>query len=81
MEGISIKMNYFETQMFNPNYINEEYYRHLQAQKYAADQNERVMKVVNSFRDMLDQVNAMDEQHQQQAFLMCLAEIARRNGW
>lgn len=67
--------------MFNPNFINEDYYRKMKAQNYDDDQNERVMKVVNSCNDMLDQVSGMDEKHQQLAFWLCLAEIARRNGW
>lgn len=74
-------MNYFENQMFNPNYINEDNYHQMQSEKYAIDQDEKVTKVVHSFSDMLDQVNGMDMEHQQQAFLLCLAEVARRNGW
>ncbi len=74
-------MNYFETQMFNPTYVNESYYRQQQVKNYMADQDERVAKVVHSFNDMLDQVNGMDREHQQQAFLLCLAQMAIKYGW
>jgi len=74
-------LNNFENQMFNPTYFNESYYRQMQAQQYNADQNERVLKVVHSFSDMLEQVDGMDAEHQQQAFLTCLTIMAQRNGW
>lgn len=74
-------MNVFENQMFNPNYINEDYYRRIQIMKYNADQNERVVKALHAFEDMLKQVDGMDEKHQQLAFGMCLATIAKRCGW
>ena len=74
-------MNYFENQMFNPNYVNEAYYRQMQANMYSLDQNERVLKEVHSFKDMIDQIDGMDNEHQQQTVLLCLGEIARKNGW
>ena len=36
------------------------------------------MEVRKSNAGMLDQVNRLDEEHQQLAFWLCLAEIARR---
>ena len=74
-------MNYFENRLFNPNYMNETYYQQIQMINYNANQNERVLKAVHSFSDMLEQVSGMDESHQEQTFMLCLAELARRNGW
>ncbi len=74
-------MNYFEKQLFNPNYVNEAYYREIQVAKYDSEQNERVIKAVHAFSDMLDQVGGMDQKHQEQTFNWCLVELARRNGW
>ncbi len=74
-------MNHFESQMFNSQFVNEANYRQIQAQIHAAEQNERVIKVVRAFTDMLDQVQGMDIAYQQQTCLLCLAEVAKRYGW
>ncbi len=74
-------MNFFETQMFNQSYVSVSYYHQMQINNYFADQDERVIKAVHSFCDMLDMVESMDEMHQQQAFWMCLTEMAKRKGW
>ena len=67
--------------MFNPSYVNESYYRQIQQDFSNMAQNERVLKAVHAFSDMMDQVDGMDLQHQQQTFTMCLAEFGRRHGW
>ncbi len=74
-------MNYLENQMLNLNYINESFYKQGNHKLFLSDQDERVIKTINSFRDILDQVKDMDMDHQQQAFFLCLTEIARRNEW
>ena len=74
-------LNIFESQMFNPVFVNEQNYRQMQVNMYTLEQNERVAKVVHAFKDMLDQVEGMDSDHQQQAFWLCLNEMARRNRW
>ena len=74
-------MNSFENNMFNPNYFNESYYRQNQNYTYMFGQDERVLKAVHAFSEMLDQVAVMDDKHQQETLLMCLMEMARRSGW
>ena len=51
-----LQMNYFENQMFNPNYVNEDYYHKMQANAYKSDQDDRVANAVRSFKEMLDQI-------------------------
>lgn len=68
-------MNYFDERMFNPAYCNISYYQQL---SYNMQQSEHVGRLVNSFSDMLDQVEKMDTYHQKQAFELCLAELAKR---
>ncbi len=74
-------MNYFETQIFNPIYANEAYYRQIQEASHNVEQNDRVLKAVHSFDDLLNQVSGMDENHQKETFLLCMSVLAKRNGW
>lgn len=77
-------MQYFNERMFNPDYINSTYYQANYAtiqQNYQKEQSIHVVKLVKAFNDMLDEVQQMDDEHQMQAFSLCLEEIARRNGW
>ena len=73
-------MAYFNEHFYNPAYINPIYYQQMK-NTIQQDQNERVMKAVHAFCDMLDQVDGMDPQHQEHLFGLCLAEMARRNRW
>lgn len=75
----------FNNQMFNPTYVNPNYYHQMQAQieaqRYEAQQNKEVMDAVKAVRDLCKAVKKMDMQHQQQAFNLCLGEIALECGW
>lgn len=45
------------------------------------EQSVHVAKLVKAFNDMIDEVQQMDNNHQMQAFYMCLDELVKRNGW
>ena len=68
-------MNNFYNQMFNPQYVNLEYYRQIEQWQYEAKQNEEIAKAVKATRDLCEAVKELDDQHQQIAFAACLAEI------
>ena len=69
--------------MFNPQYVNQAYYRQLQNQlaQYDLQQNIKVAKVVNAFHDLLEATEGLDKQHQKVAVLACLAELDNKNLW
>ncbi len=75
--------NYFYDQFFNPQYVNPLYYQQNQAEiiRYQQDQNNEVAKVVKAVHDLCEAYNKLDPQHQQQAFFLALAEMARESGW
>ena len=74
---------YFYNQMFNPQYVNQDYYRQVanQAVQYNYQQNAEVAKVVKAFHDLLESAKKLDNQHQQTAFNLCLLEMARQMNW
>ena len=80
-------MAYFDDHFYNPAYFNPQYYQQVkntmidQTMNYQGDQNERVMKTVHAFSEMLDQIEGMDVAHQQQAFGLCLLEMSHRKQW
>lgn len=73
----------FHNQMFNQSYVNSEYYyqHQTQVQQYKSEQSCEVVKAVNAVRDLCEAVKNMDGQHQEQAFYLCLAEMANQFGW
>ena len=74
---------YFYNQMFNQTYVTPSYYYQNQAriQQYQFEQNCEVTKAVNAVRDLCEAIKKMDDQHQEQAFYLCLAEMAKQNDW
>ena len=78
-------MSYFDNNFYNPNYFNPAYYQQVKntidSSLYTLDQDQRVLKAVHAFSEMLDQVDGMDGAHQEQTLLLCLAEMARRKRW
>ena len=74
--------NYFQAMMFNPQYVNPEYYHQmLQQQRYEAEQNKKVVDAVKAMHDLCEAVRGMDNAHQKIAFSACLAEMGREFGW
>lgn len=76
-------MRYFENTMFNPQFVNSDYYRCQAAaiQNYQKNQSEHVAKAVHAFADMMNEIDQMDSQHQEQTFMLCLEEMATRRRW
>ena len=74
-------MNPFYNQMFNPQYVNAAYYAQQEEYIRQIKQDEDVLKAADAARDLCKAVKSMDERHQQQAFLACLAVLAEGFGW
>lgn len=74
-------MGTFYNQIFNPQYVNAEYYRQIQYQQYEEKQSKEVEKAVRAIHDLCEAVKHMDEKHQQIAFNACLAELAQELQW
>lgn len=67
---------YFNDMMFNPQYVNLDYYRQIEQQKKVEyQQNEDTIKAINAMHDLLEAVKKLDKKHQEIAFYGCLAEV------
>lgn len=74
--------NYFYNRLFNPQYVNPTYYYNVTPQEqYKQQQNKKIYDAVKAVHDLCEAVKGMDEQHQQVAFNLCLAEMAKEFGW
>ena len=75
--------NPFYNQFFNQQYVNPDYYRKSQEQiiQYQQEQSKEVLNVVKAVHDLCDAYKKLDPQHQQQAFYLALAEMAKESGW
>ena len=73
----------FYNYLFNPQYVNPNYYRQCQDHitHYQQEQNKEVQKVVKAIQDLCEAVKKLDPQHQQQAFALALSEMAKVFGW
>ena len=78
MKG-AFTMNQFCNQMFNPTYVNPNYYQSIQSQ--AMWQYQQNQKAVNATHDLIEAARNLDSKHQQQAFYACLAVLAFELGW
>ena len=74
-------MNTFYNQMFNPQYVNAEYYRQIEQQQYETKQDKEIAKAVKAIHDLCEAVKKIDANHQQQAFNACLFELAKEMNW
>ena len=73
--------NYFNSMMFNPQYVNPNYYSQIQQNNYNMEQNKKVFDAVKATHELCQAVKYMDEQHQQEAFKACLETLAQEFGW
>ena len=73
----------FNNQMFNPQYVNKQYYNSVREEiaKYTYEQNKEVANAVKAIHDLCEAVKKLDNQHQQTAFYACLAEMAKEMNW
>lgn len=77
-------MNQFCNQMFNPTYVNPNYYQSIQSQamwQYQQNQDAQVQKAVNATRDLMEAVRNLDPKRQEEAFYKCLGIIVAEAGW
>lgn len=77
-------MNQFYNQMFNPAYVNQNFYQSIPPQtmwQYQQNQGVEVVKAMKATHDLCEAVNKLDAEHQQQAFCVCLGIIAAELGW
>lgn len=74
--------SYFDNRFYNPQFFNPQYYQQMQNPIFTTqEQSERVVKAMNAFHDMMDAVDGMDQTHQEQTIMLCIAEMARRRRW
>ena len=75
--------NKFNAQFYNPQYVTPAYYAQVQNQitQYQIEQNQEVCNVVKAVHDLCEATKKLDPQHQQQAFYLALAEMAKESGW
>lgn len=75
--------NQFNAQFYNPQYVTPDYYAQVQHQiaQYQFEQNQEVCNVVKAVHDLCEATKKLDAQHQQQAFYLALAEMAKEFGW
>jgi len=76
-------MNTFYNQVFNPQFINPTYYSQVQYQvpNYEFKQDQKVIDAGKAMHDLLSAISGMDQKHQEQAFMLCLSEIAQHYNW
>jgi len=74
---------YFNQQMFNSSTVNPQYYQSVKDQilGYEANQDLEVAKAVKAVHDLCVAVKKMDEEHQREAFILCLGQIAAEYNW
>ena len=76
---------YYYDHMFNPQWVNENYYNSIKTQaekqQYYYEQNREVGNATKAMRDLCEAVKKLDESHQQDAFWGCLMVLAEEFGW
>lgn len=74
--------NCFNDKMFNPNYVNSDYFNNsVKLKEYSFDQDKKVADAVKAIHDLCEAVKGMDSNHQEIAFVACLAEMAKEMNW
>ena len=61
--------SYFNNMMFNPQYVNVDYYNQIRQFEYNQNQDKKVRDAMKAMHDLCDAVKDMDQNHQQQAIL------------
>lgn len=77
-------MKNFNDWLYNPYYINAQAYQNQQIrimQEYERDQQKEIANAHKALQDFLDTVQKVDSNHQEQLFMVCFGEIAKRNRW
>lgn len=72
---------YFNNMMFNPQYVNADYYNQIRQFEYNQNQDKKVGDAIKAAHDLCDAIKDMDQEHKQQALLCCLAVMAKEFHW
>lgn len=73
--------SYFNNMMFNPQYVNADYYNQIRQFEYNQNQDKKVRDAIKEMHDLCDAVKDMDQNHQQQVFFGCLGVMAEEFHW
>lgn len=68
---------------YNPTYINQQAYYQMQEQikAYENSQQHEVLEASKAFKDFLDKMQKVDNNHQPELFATCFIEMAKRFKW
>jgi hypothetical protein len=69
-------MNYQD--LFNEQYVNQQYYQKIQEQRFYVEQQQEFTKMLNSLNDFMDSAYKIAPQYQQQAFNACICAICAK---
>ncbi len=72
---------YFHNMMFNPQYVNADYYNQIRQFEYNQNQDKKVGDAIRATHDLCNAIKDMDQEHQQQAFWECFAIMAEEFHW
>ena len=75
--GLMYNNNPLYYQLFNPEYVNEEYIRQLQQQQHDAEQQKEILNVVKAIHDYFNAARKISPDYQQIAFNACIATIVK----
>ena len=68
-------MNPLYDQMFNPQYVNEEYVRQLNYQKFQHEQQKEIANAVKAIHDYCDAARKITPDFQSEAFYQCAMAV------
>ena len=67
-------MNQWYGQMFNPQYVNQNYQQQLQMQ-HDYEQRQEIAKAVKAIHDYFDAARKIEPEYQEMAFAACIATV------
>ena len=73
--------SYFNNMMFNPQYVNANYYNQIRQFEYNQNQDKKVRDAIKAMHDLCRCSKRYGPGHQQQAFLGCLGVMAEELNW
>ena len=62
-------------QLFNPQYVNEEYFRQMQWQQRDVEQRQEIMKAVKAIHEYCEAMRKIDPEYQQLGLNACIAAV------
>ena len=68
-------MNLLYQQMFNLQYVNEDYLKQIQYQQYKAEQQKEIEKAVKAIHDYCDAARKIKPEFQNEAFYQCAVAV------